>query len=435
MVAIINPAFRVSNAKLFKESLSEPTFLAVGRIMPWVPTELAPLADDLNPPIPGTSGSDTFQTYNASIGAKRVNEVDCSQAVRRIDWETGTIYDRYDYRDHELISKNFYVLVFDSVSADHLNVYKCIDNNGGAASTVRPSGTSTSTFTTADGYVWKFMLKIDPVKFAKFATSQFMPISDATVGDGSLQIVVQTAAVEGTIDNIIITNGGSGYTSAPSVTIVGDGSGATATATVSAGEVTLVTITNKGSGYTYAEIQFSGVGVDAAAYAGIAPAGGHGSSAVNELFAHFATVDVALEYDESGTISTQNDVRSVMLVKNPKNQSNTAFTGPNARLTTALTYSGLSGTLELDEILTDSITGAYGRIVDFNGTTIFLTETFGTFGSNAFTTSVSSSSGAITAVDSPDIKIGSGEVLYVENRRPIQRDAAQTERYSIVFEW
>ena len=33
---------------------------------------------------------------------------------------------------------------------------KCLFNNKGASSTVEPSGTSTSTLSTADGYKWKF---------------------------------------------------------------------------------------------------------------------------------------------------------------------------------------------------------------------------------------------------------------------------------------
>lgn len=49
---------------------------------------------------------------------------------------------------------------------------------------------------------------------------------------------------------INVVNGGSGYASAPSVTISGgSGTGATATATLTSGSVTSVTITNSGSGY------------------------------------------------------------------------------------------------------------------------------------------------------------------------------------------
>lgn len=55
----------------------------------------------------------------------------------------------------------------------------------------------------------------------------------------------------GAIKTITVTNGGTGYTEAPTVTITGGGgSGATAVATVNGGSVTAVAIVNPGSGYT-----------------------------------------------------------------------------------------------------------------------------------------------------------------------------------------
>lgn len=73
---------------------------------------------------------------------------------------------------------------------------------------------------------------------------------------------------------VVITNGGSGYTSAPTVSISGGGgSGATATATVASGQVTAVTITASGSGYTgEPTISFSGGGGSGAAARVIVPA-------------------------------------------------------------------------------------------------------------------------------------------------------------------
>ena len=67
------------------------------------------------------------------------------------------------------------------------------------------------------------------------------------------------------LDAFTITAGGSGYTSAPTVTInpvqTGEGSGATATATVSGGAVTAITLTATGAGYTEgATVAFSGGG-------------------------------------------------------------------------------------------------------------------------------------------------------------------------------
>ena len=55
----------------------------------------------------------------------------------------------------------------------------------------------------------------------------------------------------GSLGAVSVTNGGSGYTSVPSVTITGGGgSGATATATVTAGVVAALNINNSGSGFT-----------------------------------------------------------------------------------------------------------------------------------------------------------------------------------------
>lgn len=56
----------------------------------------------------------------------------------------------------------------------------------------------------------------------------------------------------GQIVAVVVTDGGSGYVSAPAVTISAPASGtqATATATITGGVVTAVTITNPGAGYT-----------------------------------------------------------------------------------------------------------------------------------------------------------------------------------------
>lgn len=64
--------------------------------------------------------------------------------------------------------------------------------------------------------------------------------------------LIKTPTASGTVTSINIINGGTGYTTAPPVTITGGGgTGATATATITSGSVTQITITNAGTGYTY----------------------------------------------------------------------------------------------------------------------------------------------------------------------------------------
>lgn len=83
----------------------------------------------------------------------------------------------------------------------------------------------------------------------------------------------------GTISPVItITNAGTGYTSAPSVTF--SSGAAAATATVTSGSITKITVTNPGSGYTTAPtIGFSGGGGSgAAATATLMPSGVSGTA-------------------------------------------------------------------------------------------------------------------------------------------------------------
>lgn len=76
----------------------------------------------------------------------------------------------------------------------------------------------------------------------------------------------------GSLESIIVKNGGSGYTSAPTVTISGNGTTqATATATIADGKVTSINITGGGKRYTNVSITISG-------------GGGSGATAVATIF-------------------------------------------------------------------------------------------------------------------------------------------------------
>jgi hypothetical protein len=78
--------------------------------------------------------------------------------------------------------------------------------------------------------------------------------------------IVNNVAIEespiliNSIQSISVLTGGSGYITAPTVEIYGDGSGAIATAEVVNGVVTSITIVNSGTGYTQAVAQIVGGG-------------------------------------------------------------------------------------------------------------------------------------------------------------------------------
>lgn len=136
--------------------------------------------------------------YNNLLFGKLLRDEDVINVIPRYNWTSGTVYAPYDQTDANLYDKQFYVVT------DEYEVYKCIDNNNGATSTVKPSLTSASgTFKTGDGYVWKYMYSISSSANAKFTTSEYIPVEQ--------DLIVQGNATPGSIDLIRITDGGNGY--------------------------------------------------------------------------------------------------------------------------------------------------------------------------------------------------------------------------------
>ena len=159
--------------------------------------------DDSAIPTLTTSVEQTeLDTYNDILYGKLINDSDISNIIPRYNWQSGTVYANYDQRDPDLYTKNFFMVT--TGPGDQYNVYKCIDNGGGAQSTVKPTlQTTRGVFSTGDGYTWKYMYTIDAPANTKFTSTNFIPIV--------ANVAVQGNAVPGTIDAFRIANGGVGY--------------------------------------------------------------------------------------------------------------------------------------------------------------------------------------------------------------------------------
>jgi hypothetical protein len=111
------------------------------------------------------------------------------------------------------------------------------------------------------------------ISYCDIATDE-APDEFWTIVDDRLYLYPAPTLSAGRVVSVTVSDGGSGYTSAPTVTFTsGGGSGAAATATVSGGEVTAVTITAAGSAYTSAPtVGFTGgAGSGATATATLSP--------------------------------------------------------------------------------------------------------------------------------------------------------------------
>src|SRR6056300_1512272 len=486
MPAIITNKFRIHNAEQFSESFSEATpnvyYLGIGRPQAFTTSTRGDgrtenEGSDTSPLTPVDSVKDEFYTFDDLLAAKRVTSSDVSYVIPRRNWTTGTVYDmyRHDYGNRitgttttqtstsgasTLWDSTFYVLS----SANH--VYKCLDNNSGANSTVEPTGTSTSILSTADGYKWKYMYSLTAAQQTNFLSTDFMAVAtDATVS---------SAATDGAINIVKIKSAGTGGTNGThtSIALRGDGSSGTVSVTVAGGAVTGVTVTNAGSGYTFGYIRNADiVSAGATGLTGaeldciIEPKGGHGFNSVKELGGYYVMINTNFEAGEdsnTGDFTTSNDFRRVCLLRDPDSGGSTACTN-TLRGTKAILVTSPSGNFTIDEEINQTTTGAVGKVVEWdssNNILYYIQTRFNDHGvdSNGNLTTFSGtntitgqSSGvtetpstSTTTVDSVSFSSGyasseidadTGDVIYIENRSPITRASDQTENVKLIIEF
>ena len=438
MASIYTKSTQIYNAENFKTSIgdaSEPyVYFTFGKVDAW--------SSEVSPP-QANSSVDTFnQVWKNMIGAKKIVGNDARLAIRRFNWVSGTVYDEYDDSEATLDMNDpdvkFYVVT------DEWNVYKCLGNNNGNPSTVKP--TSINTYIAervSDKYIWKYMYTLSDEEKLRFTTTNFIPVRTLTEDNGSLQWHVQNNAVQGSIGSIKIVNAGSAYSVAntPTITITGDGTGAEAVASVNTTTfgIESILITNKGQNYTYANAAFtSAVGSGANARAIMSPTGGHGANPVEELGGSFVMINPRLRGSESGIIDTQNEIRQIALIKNPVLRDGTVASGVVYSQTTTVRVEDLGDNYVEDEYVfqgTDLTTASFkGRVVSWNSAQnlLNLIDVSGTLTTRQLTGDISKASRLV--LDSMDRSFTpyTGSLLYINNIAPIQRATDQTEDFKIV---
>ena len=262
------------------------------------------------------------------------------------------------------------------------------------------------------------------------------------------------------IERYEVIDQGSGYTSA-TATITGDGTGAQASVTVAGGKVTGLTISseaNKGDGYTVADVVISGDGNGATARAVIAPPGGHGTDPVKELGSFFVAVNTQLSGSETGDLTVGNDFRQITLIKSPKAfGSNATLTSTTARVRRSLKLaSGASLTgFAVDQVINGSSSSAKAYLAEIDTTNKVLyyyqnSKTgYGNFvqGDTITGTNPSGGSAALDQTNGtswygqasngygPEVAMNSGQLLFLENRAPINRSSSQIEDIKLIIEF
>lgn len=413
--------------------------------------------------------------FKNMIAVKKVGINNISPVIQRVDWTANTVYAAYSDTS-PIFAKNVVNGSEDTnvynfyVKNKYDQVFKCLWNNNGGASTYEPffqPGTyqTNNIFSGAgDGYKWKYMYTIDAGSKKTFMDTTWMPVP---VGVNTPQPYLTNAGT-GDIEVINVTNGGSGYDAVNSyivVTITGDGQGAVGNVTstqITNGIITDVIVKpgSSGNNYTYANVSItaytsanlryiSPLGTGATAVAPISPVGGHGYDPISELGCNHVMYVTEFNGSENGVIPVSGvTYRQIGLLIDPQmygtvNGESSALlaNGSVYNTTTQLSVSaGAGAVFSADEVVqqTDSLNNVLfqGTVVSFDSTANIL-QLINTTGSPVTGSNIlgltSGAARTVFNVSNSSLIPFSGYITYVENRPGIQRSADSIEQFKFVL--
>ena len=447
MVAIITDKMK----KQFVQSIIDDVnadssyyYLTIGKSTVWDDSDTVPTPVNTNKEIRNFRlGS---QSLKLSAGVTFV--------VPRNNWSAGTIYSAYDDNQSGYPTYKYYVLT--EANAVYICLQQGKDSAGNISqSSVEPTGSATTSFATSDGYVWKFLYTISAADANKYLSSNYMPVKlqAATTGGSTAteieQETIQDAAVIGQIGEFVVTSGGTGYTSAPTVAITGNGTTAAGVASVSGGAVVKIDLDSNGSGallhgsgYDYASVTMSGgAGTGATARAVLSPVLGFGADPRDDLKSSSIMFNSKPSGVESGKFFVDNDFRQVGLWKNPLDSAaGNLYTAASGIAARQLKFASVpSPVFTPDNTLVGGTSGALGYVISVDSDIVYYSQNDSS-GYTAFTLGETiteqdgSGSGVLDSSTQSDINIFKGDLLYIDNRAAVQRDAAQTEDLKIVIQ-
>lgn len=378
-----------------------------------------------------------------------------SFVIPTVTWQSGTIYNAYD--DNDFDQTNFYVV--NSSRELFLCVEKPVNASGiDVASTIEPTSTlannTAKTFSTTDGYKWRFLYKISNLAYVNYRTRSYTPVKKVLTSDSiveeSQQYNLQNTSVAGEIIGLAIDSAGTGYDSSSSlaITISGNGSNASFTASIFNGSIVSVTVDSDGngiyshgSGYDYASATVASG--DAVLRPILGPKEGTAADPVKTLKSKAIMLQTSFQDNETDTILAQNDFSQVVLLRNlHKYGSDSDFTSNTGNALKSVNITLTSGSsFDEDETITNTLSTASAKVFYHDTVNEVLyyyqtTETgFTSFNSGQTIQGDNSSTAAtIDSLVDPDVDPYSGEILYINNITSVDRADNQTEDIRTVIQ-
>lgn len=388
-----------------------------------------------------------------------------------------------------LFGSNYYVI------NSEFRVYVCIDNgfrgeydSSGKpivdTAVEEPRGNDVAIISSdSDKYKWMYLFTISASDVIKFDSTDYIVLPNNWLSDDADSSITRVRNRPGSqIQHVVIDNPGSGYTST-TFAIKGDGTGGEVSITVDeSGGIIDTVVTSSGSGYTYAYVDLPASGTPARLVPIIPPSTNHGADIYKELGAD--KVLMYARFDSSNTdFISDTTFAQVGIIKNPKTYGEDS-------LYTQDTFSSTYAVQYADDVIGDSIVGSRikqerGNIVcrgwvvshdttnqiiryvhdrslsypngknqeigtditdpgvefnEFEGSTSGVTNDF-TIEPLGVGRTITQNSMPISGISftngiaTPEINSKTGDIIYIDNRKSIQRDLNQKEDVKIILEF
>ena len=353
--------------------------------------------------------------------------------------------------------------------------------------------------TSGDGYLWKYLFTVSPSDIIKFDSTDFISVSNNWSSSTDSQIAAVRDNGDSDVNNnqikkVYIDNQGVGYANGTGqeVNILGDGTGGKVVVDVVNGKVTNAVVSAGGKGYTYGMVDLGAIGNTSASTKAslipiIPPSKGHGSDIYKELGSDRVLVFARFDTSTTNDFPVNTSFSQIGILKNPTSIGSTStFTDPTFSSVGALKFSTTTGTPTIGNSVTQVVTGGTAKgfvaaydvdtkvlkfvqdrsnvlnqtsfdTIDYVGVSTFakvhaFASNTNQVNSSGFTGSIDTGFTGVSTnptgtklisldtqftqgVSNPEINKKSGDIVYLDNRPLITRNARQKEDVKIILEF
>ena len=468
-------------------------FIGIGKSDAWE-NDAAGLSEtnqNFSTPLPTGTVIESKEVIDNLVGALAVDPSNAYHVIPRVNWAANRRYKRWNENDPTMFdvttdgANTYYPCYTIAGAAGSEKIYICLDNNSNvqytangryipALSTIQPTGTSSSRDAeqSGDGYIWAYVADLNVA--SKFNTDQFVSISEIATGNA----IDATNSTGGMVYGFEIVDAGAGIVGDFELVLNnndGEANVLDLTVTLTGGVINGVTMTG-GTTPSYFKSNTLGTvrasvvpssGTTATTFPIIrplvAPINGFGHTPTIDLPSFYAGLAVNYNGNVGGELPISVSYRQISLLRNPTrfDDDSPSPTGDgvyaDAEVYNSLRRfefaSSLPSGIQSGDIIVDAssaglTTAPAKAFVDYvdetNNYVYFHQNESSSINQQEFTTANGTSSKisinggtALTynAITNPEYTPYSGEVYFLENRKPIQRAASQEEEIKLVIQF